>query len=147
MPLDVRALAELNALYKDGVLTKEEFEQAKGDLVAAMGVHSGTQIRPRDSAPVTNVQRVVPINTHTVTNVTNNVTNVPTIPCPDCGGDGSLQECTRDLKSAEENCMYDAGLSYLIILTLLLVTGCCFLEAGAQVDCPRCGAAGRVVAR
>jgi len=31
MPLDVRALAELYALYKDGVLTKEESNRrAKG---------------------------------------------------------------------------------------------------------------------
>jgi len=33
MPLDIRALTELTALYKDGVLTKEQFEQAKGELI------------------------------------------------------------------------------------------------------------------
>jgi len=33
MPLDIGLLTELAALYKDGILTKEEFEQAKGELI------------------------------------------------------------------------------------------------------------------
>jgi len=33
MPLDIGLLTELAAMYKDGILTKEEFEQAKGELI------------------------------------------------------------------------------------------------------------------